>query len=177
MKYFDELKRSMEWLAEKPDTLFIGQAVEVAGTGMSNTLKDVGREKLIEFPVCEDMQMGFSNGLALSGDYVPISIFPRWNFLVLATNQIVNHLDKIPEMSEYRPKVIIRTSIGSERPLHPQHQHVGDYTEAFSLLTSNIEVIRMDEPEQIFESYAKSYEREDGKSTILVEWGDYYNEK
>lgn len=177
MKYFDELKRSMEWLSKKPDTLFIGQAVAVAGTGMSNTLRDVPEKKLYEFPVCEDMQMGFTNGLALAGDYVPISIFPRWNFLVLATNQIVNHLDKIPEMSEYKPKVIIRTSIGSERPLHPQHQHVGDYTEAFSLLTSNIEVIRMDEPEQIFESYAKSYEREDGKSTILVEWGDYYNEK
>ena len=76
MKYFDELKRSMEWLGEKPDTLFIGQAVEVAGTGMSNTLKDVAKEKLIEFPVCEDMQMGFTNGLALAGDNVPVSIFP-----------------------------------------------------------------------------------------------------
>ena len=154
MKYFDELKRSMEWLGEKPDTLFIGQAVEVAGTGMSNTLKDVSKEKLYEFPVCEDMQMGFSNGLALSGDYVPISIFPRWNFLLLAT-----------------------TAIGAQRPLHPQHQHVGDYTEVFKLMTPNIEVIRLDEPDQIFESYQKAYEREDGKSTILVEWGDYYNEK
>ena len=177
MKYFDELKRSMDWLAEKPNTLFIGQAVAVAGTGMSNTLKDVSKEKLYEFPVCEDMQMGFSNGLALSGDYVPISIFPRWNFLLLATNQIVNHLDKIPEMSDYRPKVIIRTAIGAQRPLHPQHQHVGDYTDAFKLMTPNIEVIRLDEPDQIFESYQKAYEREDDKSTILVEWGDYYNEK
>ena len=177
MKYFDELKRSMEWLAEKPDTLFIGQAVEVAGTGMSNTLKDVGREKLIEFPVCEDMQMGFTNGLALAGDNVPVSIFPRWNFMLLATNQIVNHLDKLPEMSEYRPKAIIRTAIGSERPIHPQHQHVGDYTESFMSMTPNIEVIRLDEPEQIFEAYQKAYERKDGKSTILVEWGDYYNEK
>ena len=89
MKYFDELKRSMDWLGKKPDTLFIGQAVAVAGTGMSNTLKDVPQEKLLEFPVCEDMQMGFANGLALSGDYVPISIFPRWNFLLLASNQVV----------------------------------------------------------------------------------------
>ena len=44
-------------------------------------------------------------------------------------------------------------------------------------MASNIEVIRLDEPEQIFESYQKAYDREDGKSTILVEWGDYYNEK
>ena len=177
MKYFDELKRSMDWLAGKPDTLFLGQAVAAAGTGMSNTLKDVPQEKLLEFPVCEDMQMGFTNGLALAGECVPISIFPRWNFLLLATNQIVNHLDKIPAMSEYKPKVIIRTAIGSERPIHPQHQHVGDYTEAFRSTTTNIEVVRLDEPEQIFESYRKAYEREDNKPTILVEWGDYYNEK
>jgi hypothetical protein len=80
-------------------------------------------------------------------------------------------------MSEYKPKVITRTAIGSERPIHPQHQHVGDYTEAFRSMTTNIEVVRLDEPEQIFESYQKAYEREDNKSTILVEWGDYYNEK
>ena len=28
MKYFDELKRAMTWLGEKPDTMFLGQAVE-----------------------------------------------------------------------------------------------------------------------------------------------------
>ena len=39
MKYFDELKRSMEYLGKKKDTIFIGQAVEVAGTAMSNTLE------------------------------------------------------------------------------------------------------------------------------------------
>jgi len=88
-------------------------------------------------------------------------------------------LDKIPGMADipYRPKVIIRTSIGSERPLHPQHQHVGDYTEAFRLMAPNVEIIRLDEPDQIFPAYEKAYTRTDGKSTILVEWGDFYNEK
>jgi hypothetical protein len=116
--------------------------------------------------------------MALNGT-VPISIYPRWNFLLLATNQIVNHLDKISTYSygDFNPKVIIRTSIGSERPLHPQHQHVGDFTDAFRLMCKNIEIIRLDESEQIFEAYQKAYERNDGKSTILVEWGDYYNEK
>jgi len=176
MKYFEELKRSMTWLGEKPDTIFLGQAVEYPGTGMSNTLTEVEASKKLEMPVCEDLQMGISNGLALTGK-VPVSIYPRWNFLLLATNQIVNHLDKFTCMSEYRPKVIIRTSIGSERPLHPQHQHIGDFTDAFSLMLKNVEVIRLDEPDQIFPAYKKAYERDDGKSTIIVEWGDYYNEK
>ena len=93
MKYFDELKRSMDWLNEQPNTLFLGQAVEYAGTGMTNTLKDVDRNKMLEMPVNEDMQMGLSLGMALNGT-VPISLYPRWNFLLLAANQLINHLDK-----------------------------------------------------------------------------------
>jgi pyruvate/2-oxoglutarate/acetoin dehydrogenase E1 component len=178
MKYFDEMSRAMEWLANDPRVMFLGQAVACPGTAMSNTLKKVSKDKLLELPVAEEMQMGISNGLALAG-HVPVSIFPRWNFLLLAVNQVVNHLDKFPLMSNngYRPKVIIRTGIGSVRPLHPQHQHIGDFTEAFRLMCHNIEVIRLDEPEQIFPAYQKALEREDGKSTIVVEYGDYYNEK
>ncbi len=179
MRYFDELKRSMEYLADKPETLFVGQAVAVPGTAMSNTLKKIDDRKKLELPVDEEMQMGMTNGMALNG-IIPISIFPRWNFLLLAVNQIVNHLDKFSLISNggYQPKVIIRTSIGSERPLHPQHQHIGDFTEAFRLMAPNaIEVIRLEEPEEVFPAYEKAYSRMDGKSTIIVEYGDYYNEK
>ena len=178
MKYFDELKRAMDWLGQKDDTLFLGQAVKYAGTAMTNTLKDVDKDRLFEMPVNEDMQLGITTGIALDGS-VPISLFPRWNFLILAANQIVNHLDKISLMSDggYTPKAIIRTSIGSQRPLHPQHQHVGDFTGGFRAMCDTIEIIRLDEPSQIFKAYKRAYERTDGKSTILVEWGDYYGEK
>jgi len=178
MKYFDELKRSMDWLNEQPNTLFLGQAVEYAGTGMTNTLKDVDRNKMLEMPVNEDMQMGLSLGIALNGT-VPISIYPRWNFLLLAANQVVNHLDKVKAMSDggYTPKVIIRTAIGSQRPLHPQHQHVADFTAGFRALCDTVDVIKLDEPYQIFEAYQYAYNRTDNRSTILVEWGDFYNEK
>ena len=178
MKYFDELKRSMDWLNEKPDTLFLGQAVEYAGTAMTNTLKDVNKSKLLEMPVNEDMQMGMTLGMALNGT-VPISIYPRWNFLLLAANQLVNHLDKIKIMSDggYKPKIIIRTSIGSQRPLHPQHQHIADFTGGFKAMCDFVDIIRLDEPEQIFEAYQHAYLRTDHRPTILVEWGDYYSEK
>ena len=177
-KYFDELKRAMQFLGEKPDTFFLGQAVEYKGTAMTNTLTEVPREKLLEMPVDEEMQMGITNGLAINGT-VPISIYPRWNFLLLAMNQLVNHLDRMPEFShgEYTPKVIIRTSIGSERPLNPQAQHVGDFSDSVQLMLNNTEVIRLEEPEDIFPAYEKAYNRTDGKSTILVEYGDYYSEK
>lgn len=178
MAYFDELKRAMDYLAAHPQTVFMGQAVAVPGTAMSNTLRDVPGERLIELPVAEEMQMGMATGLALDG-MIPISIFPRWNFLLLAVNQLVNHLDKLPLISGggYQPKVIIRTGIGSERPLHPQHQHVGDFTDAFRSMCTSIDIVRLDEPEEIFPAYAHALERSDGRSTIIVEFGDYYNEK
>ncbi len=168
----------MEFLGKDERVLFLGQAIACPGTSMTTTLTKVAPEKLIELPVAEEMQMGMCNGLALTG-YVPVSIYPRWNFLLLAVNQIVNHLDKLPVIScgGYRPKVIIRTGIGSVRPLNPQHQHTGDFTEAFQQMCETIEVIRLDEPEQVFPAYKKALEREDGRSTLIVEVMDHYNEK
>ena len=93
VKYFDELRRSMEWLAEKQDTFFLGQAVVADGTAMSNTLKKIPIAKRLELPVFENTQLGMSLGLALNGT-VPVSIFPRWNFLVCASDQLINHVDK-----------------------------------------------------------------------------------
>ncbi len=178
MKYFDELKRSMDFLAQDPRTVFLGQAVAVPGTAMSNTLKEVPAHRLIELPVAEEMQMGMTTGLALTG-LIPVSVFPRWNFLILAINQLVNHLDKIQVMSNggYKTKAIIRTGIGSQRPLHPQHQHVGDFTESIRMMCSTVEIIRLEEPKDVFPAYEWALLREDGHSTIIVEYGDYYNEK
>ena len=84
----------MEFLGSKKRTIFIGQAVEVPGTAMSNTLKNVSKKKLLELPVAEEMQMGITLGLAMDGN-IPISIYPRWNFLLYAVNQLVNHIDKL----------------------------------------------------------------------------------
>ena len=178
MTYFDELKKSMRYLGSKKDTLFLGQAVEVPGTAMFNTIKGVNKNKLIELPVAEDMQMGMTLGLAMDKK-IPISIFPRWNFLLYGINQLVNHIDKFTIMAgdKIKPKIIIRTSIGSQRPLHPQYQHIGDFSSAIKKMCSTIEVIKLKDPNKIFSSYKKAYERKDGQNTILVEYGDYYGEK
>lgn len=173
----DELTRAMELMGSHSNTIFMGQSVEVAGTAMRNTLLNVDESKLLELPVEEDFQLGLSIGMALSG-MVPISIFPRWNFLLLATNQIVNHLDKLKDLtqSESPGKVIIRTGIGSKTPLHPGPQHTGDFTEAFKLMCPNINVVRLDSADSIFDEYKKAYDRTDGVSSLLIEWSDKYND-
>tara|TARA_B100002019_G_C21152734_1_gene539081 strand:- start:272 stop:811 length:540 start_codon:yes stop_codon:yes gene_type:complete len=177
-KYFDELKTAMNWLAGREDTLFIGQAVEYPGTAMFNSLKQVDINKRIELPVFEDTQMGMSIGLALNGFKV-ISIYPRWNFLICATNQLVNHVDKFPLIGgkNNRNSIIIRTAVGSQRPLHPGYQHIGNYTEAFKNMLNTVEVIELKEVDEIMPAYQKAYERDDGISSLIVEHMDFYNEK
>ena len=173
----DELTRAMEYLGKFDNTIFIGQSVEVDGTAMRNTLLNVDHNKLVEMPVDEDFQMGLATGMALTG-LIPISIFPRWNFLLLATNQIVNQLDKLKEITQNKNpgKVIIRTGIGSVIPLHPGPQHTGDFTEAFRLMCSNLNIVRLDKTSVIFDEYQKAYERTDGVSSLLIEWSDKYND-
>ena len=176
-RYMDEITRSMDYLASHDSTVFLGQAVAVAGTAMRNTLLNVKEKKLIELPVEEEFQLGLSIGLSLNRR-IPICIFPRWNFLLLATNQIVNHLDKLKELTQTQDpgKVIIRTGIGSENPLHPGPQHTGDFSEAFKLMCPHINVVRLDTTEMIFDEYKKAYERDDGTSSLLIEWSDRYND-
>tara|TARA_A100001011_G_scaffold400472_1_gene515272 strand:+ start:3655 stop:4191 length:537 start_codon:yes stop_codon:yes gene_type:complete len=178
MKYAEQLTKAMDLLSKDPKTVFLGQAVEYPGTAMTGTLKNIPKNKLYEIPVAEEMQLGITNGLAIN-NYIPVSLFPRWNFLLLATNQLVSHLDKFKIMSQgkFKTKVIIRTSVGSQKPLHPQHQHVGDFSEAFNKVLTTVEIIKLEEAKDILPAYEKALKRKDGKSTILVEYGDYYNEK
>lgn len=172
--YKNQLCLAMEWLSQQESVLFLGQSVKYEGTGLFDTLNLVPDNLKLEFPVAENLQLGMSIGMALNG-IIPISIFPRWNFLICATDQIVNHLDKLPSMSNgaYTPKVIIRVAVGSENPVDPQDQHKGNFSEAFRLLCKNIDIIELHTPEDILPSYKTAYERNDDKSTILVEFSDY----
>ena len=173
MNYFEEIKRSMTLLSEHPKTIFIGQSIQYEGTGLFDSLSHIPSYKKIEFPIAEYLQTGISNGLAIGG-MIPVSIYPRWNFLLLGTDQIVNHLDKFITMSDgkCKPKVIIRVAIGAESPIDPQDQHKGDFTDGFRVMTKNINIVRLISPEDIFKQYEYALNRNDGISTILVEYGE-----
>lgn len=178
MKYFDELKRTMEWLATQSHTFFVGQTVAGPGTFMYKTLCDVPENRTLEMPINESFQMQFTIGLALDG-YVPISVYPRQNFLLLATSDMANMLDKIPDISRqsWMPKVIIRVASGPDKPVHPGHQHVGNYAESFRHLFDWIDVVELEEPEDVFPAYERAYLRDDGRSTLIIEHGNYYGDK
>ena len=179
MDYLLETKKAMTWLGEQKDTIFIGQTVEYPGSPMFKSLEDVPKDKKKEMPVAEDMQMGMSIGLSLEG-YIPISIYPRMDFLMCAMNQLVNHMDKIVDTShqEFAPGVIIRTQVGSTKPLYPGEQHCGDYEDMLFWGLCNVNVVRVDGERNIMPYYKTAYKlAKDGISTILIEepQGDAYN--
>ena len=147
MKYKDELIRSMEFLAEDKRTIFIGQSVKFSGNAIFNTLESIDDSRKIETPVFEDVQMGISTGLALDG-FVPVTCYPRFDFLILACNQLVNHLDKMEMMSsgDMTPRVIIRVSVGAKEPINAGPQHTQDHTQAFKKMLTNVNVVELNEP-------------------------------
>ena len=177
-KYKNELIKSMEMLSKKKKTVFLGQSVMYSGNAIYNTLIKVPKKKKIEMPVFEDVQMGLSLGMALNG-YVPISCFPRFDFLILACNQLLNHLDKIQKMSknQFLPKVIIRTSIGSKKPLDGGPQHTQDYTKIFKKVLTEVEVIYLNDPNKIYSQFKYMINPKVKKSFLVIENGDFYNDK
>jgi len=132
--YLDALTEAMKLSMENDNTIFIGQQIVYYGNPMSKTIEGLPKERMIETPVMEEVQMGMTLGLAMYGHSV-ISFYPRWDFVICAANQLVNHLDKINVMSDgaWNPNIIIRVGKGSDTPLDPGHQHKADYTEDFHL--------------------------------------------
>jgi pyruvate/2-oxoglutarate/acetoin dehydrogenase E1 component len=75
---------------------------------------------------------GMAIGMTLSG-MKPVLIFERHDFMLLASDQIINHLGKINTLShgQFNPKVIIRAIVGYNKPFDPGIQHKGNFTNLF----------------------------------------------
>ena len=173
MNYKEEVFKGMEILNSHPKTIFMGQAVEYKGTALTHQVKNFPPEKLLELPVAEELQAGIALGLALEG-YIPVSLYPRMNFIILAMNQVVNHLDKWEAMSVggSKPKVIMKAVVGSQYPLDPGHQHRANYTQSFRAACTNIDIVELLYPEEVLPAYEQALKSD--RSTLIIEHGDLY---
>ena len=163
----------MTLLGQDERTIFLGQSVGYPGNALFETLVGVSLDKRIELPVAEELQMGMSIGLSLQG-FIPVSIFPRFDFLLCAMNQLVNHLDRCEEMTngEFKPKVIIRTAVGATEPLNPGVQHCQDYFVVMSCILKKVKVVKLISPSDVVLTYREALEREG--STLIVEMSECY---
>jgi len=173
--YVDALTESMKLCMDDPSTIFIGQQIVYYGNPMSKTIEGLPKERMIETPVMEEVQMGMTVGLSMTGHRV-VSFYPRWDFLICAANQLINHLDKLEAMSdgEWKPNVIVRVGKGSDKPLDPGHQHKADYTDAFEQMVTNSTIVKLDSPDKILPAYKNALSK--GGIHILVEYPELYYE-
>lgn len=169
--YKDALTDAMTFLAEKDNTIFIGQQIVYAGNPMSTTLPNVPKDKMIELPVMEETQMGMSLGLTMTGKTV-ISFYPRWDFIISATNQLVNHVDKHEIMTGKKPNILIRLGKGSDVPLDPGVQHKNSYLHEFTSMCPNIKFHNLTDATTIYDTYTNAYN--EGGVHVLVEYPQLY---
>jgi pyruvate/2-oxoglutarate/acetoin dehydrogenase E1 component len=174
MEYKDSLTIAMTKLGKMDNTIFLGQQILFPGNPMSSTLVDVPKEKMIELPVMEDSQMGMSLGLAMTGKFV-ITFYPRWDFLICAANQLINHVDKMELMSngQWKPNMIIRVGKGSEIPLNPGPQHRNNYFKEFQSITQTIKFFDCLTADHVKNAYDHAIN--EGGITLINEYPEKYN--
>ena len=169
MTYKDEITKANTELAKDPKTRFIGYGLK-KGRAMG-TLNGVEESQIIEMPVAENLLLGSAIGMALTG-LKPVVFIERMDFLMNCMDALVNHLDKIKEISqnEFDPIVLIRCIVGNvTKPLYTGATHTQDFSSVLREMV-NIPVYQL-----LTESMAKSgYEIicTRNQSAIIVEYKD-----
>lgn len=169
-EYHKAICQEIQRLCQYGNVIFLGQ--QVLSEDFYGTLKDIPLSKRMEMPVAEEMQMGLSIGLSLEG-FLPVSIYQRMDFLLRACDQLINHLNLIPEMSrgKFKPKVIIRTTVGSKSPLDVGPQHKQDLTEMFKAILK-FPVLKVTTPKEVHCAYHLA--RNSDTPVMIIEVQDLY---
>lgn len=129
--YSDGILEAFEYLLERyPEVFVIGQGLWspwYVGNSMRDLDKKFGRDRVIDSPVSEDATTAIAGGAALMGRRA-IVVHPRIDFMVLASNSIVNQLAKWSHMlgGAKQPAVTIRGIVnrgGQQGAQHSQSLH------------------------------------------------------
>ncbi len=173
MKYSDAVTESMNMLAKEENVIFLGYNINFGSLGYG-TLKDIPKEKRIETPLAENLMTGLAIGMSLEG-YRPIIFFERHDFMLNALDGLINHSDKIKEMSkgQFEPLIIVRAVIGGTKPLNPGAQHTQDFTEAFRKLIK-FPIYKPETSKEVIEAY--NLARESKGPVMIIEKKDLYGQ-
>lgn len=132
MTYKEKLHEAMKKLAGDERVVFIGQGL-LEEEPFYGTLSGIPKSKMLEMPCAEILSTGTAIGLALTG-WIPVLLFQRMDFMLLAADQLINHAAMFPKLSGGKIKVpmIIRACIGSSDPKFDVGiQHNKDFTTLF----------------------------------------------
>jgi pyruvate dehydrogenase E1 component beta subunit len=112
-------------LAADPKVLVLGQLVKYGLGGLTTGLAEDYPERVVTYPVCENLMNASAMGLALAG-YRPIVIHERMDFLALGMDALVNHIPVWPARaaasdSHLALPVVIFAVVGKGKGQGPQH--------------------------------------------------------
>ena len=129
ISYKDAMIKSMEDLA-KEGAIFIGYNVRF-GNAMG-TLKNISDNQKLETPVAENLMAGLAIGMSFEG-FIPVLYFERHDFMLVAADAIINHIDKIERIShgEFKVPLIIRAVTADGGPFYSGITHSQDFTKLF----------------------------------------------
>jgi len=115
------------------NSVFIGY--NVANGDAMGTLKGVDKSKKIETPVAENLMTGLGIGMSFEG-FRPVIYYERHDFMLVAADAIVNHINHIERIShgEYKVPVILRSVVADSGPFYSGPTHSQDFTEGFKKL-------------------------------------------
>lgn len=129
--YSQAILEAFEYLLQTyPNVFVLGQGVWSSwyvGNSMKDLDKKFGKERIIDSPVSEGATTGVGVGASLFG-YRPIIIHPRMDFMILATDTLVNQAAKWSYMlgGQANPCVTVRSIInrgGEQGAQHSQALH------------------------------------------------------
>jgi len=172
MKYKEHIAGAMSAIAKDNKVVFIGYNVRSGFAG--GTLKGVDEKQLIETPVAENLMSGMAIGLSIQG-FKPVVYVERMDFLMNAMDAIVNHLDKIEEISQgvFSPKVIFRCVVGNKKvPLFTGSTHTQNFCPSLRVMLPNFNIVEVTEGKMFDHEYKVAMNIKG--SSIIVEYKDLY---
>lgn len=162
--YKEAINIAMRELANN-GAIFIGYNV-VHGDAMG-TLIGIPASQKLETPVAENLMTGLAVGMSFE-DFLPVLYFERHDFMMVAMDAIVNHVDKIERIShgQFKVPLIIRAVTADAGPFYSGITHSQDFTEVFRRAVS-FPVIDPTSGKEVLNAFRNAVESK--KPCIIVE--------
>lgn len=150
LSYKEAIELSMTELGSA-DYVFLGYSI-TPGDAMGSLINVPASQK-IETPVAENLMVGLAIGLAIEG-FKPVVYFERHDFMLVAADAIVNHVDKLGRISggQFRAPIIFKTVVDDGGLFYSGPTHSQDFTKAFRAMVS-FPVLDPRTPSELTQSY------------------------
>jgi len=164
ISYKEAMNLAMKELGDE-GAIFIGY--NVAKGDAMGTLKEVLAEQKLETPVAENLMSGLAIGMSFE-EFLPVLYFERHDFMMVAMDAIVNHIDKIERIShgEFKVPVIIRAVTADGGPFYSGVTHSQDFTKVLKAAVT-FPVYDPKSGKEILEAFRNA--RDSKRPAIIVE--------